>query len=115
MITRASQPGEINYEAIDRFTIPHASAGVVLGAARLPFWAVALIAVGWELVERPLKDAAPSLFPRRSQDSAVNATFDALAMIGGWALWRYVINQQTPDIARNGSREPGTRVLSIRR
>jgi hypothetical protein len=89
MNARPSLPGEINYEPIDRYTVPHAAAGVVLGAARLPLWAVALVAVGWELVERPLKDAHPSLFPRQSQDSLANAAVDALAMVGGWALWRY--------------------------
>ena len=78
----------INYAPVDRYTIAHFAAGEIMGAARLPFWAVALVAVSWELLERPMKDAHPTLFPRQTQDSLANATFDALAMVGGWWSFR---------------------------
>ena len=86
--TRKALPGEINYEPVDKYTLAHFAAGELMGAARLPLWMVVTIAVGWELAERPLKDAYPSLFPSQSQDSTMNATFDALAMIAGWVVFK---------------------------
>lgn len=75
----------INTDPVDRFTAGHAAVGVIMGLARVPWWAAIGIAIGWELVETPLKRAVPRAFPHASPDSATNATFDALAMIAGWA------------------------------
>ena len=87
MPARAALPGEINYEPIDRFTAAHAAVGFVMGAARVPMPLVITAAVGWEIIERPLKRAHSSLFPSQTQDSFQNATVDALAMILGRYLW----------------------------
>lgn len=82
---------EVNHKAVDRFTVAHAAAGILLGLGRVgPGYAVAL-AVGWELVENPLKDAFPDVFPHPSHDSFANAAGDVLAMMGAWAFARYVL------------------------
>lgn len=88
--TRAALPGEINYEPLDRYTAAHAAFGFLMGAARVPLPLAAAAAVGWEIVERPLKRAHPSLFPSGTQDSLANATVDALAMVAGWYLWKWM-------------------------
>jgi hypothetical protein len=45
----------------DKYTLAHYAFGVVLGAARLPWWAALAVAIGWEVVERPLKVAPADL------------------------------------------------------
>lgn len=84
---RKALPGEVNYEPIDRFTAAHAAVGFIMGAARVPMPLVVTAAIGWEVIERPLKRRHPSLFPSQTQDSLANATFDTLAMIAGRYLW----------------------------
>ena len=79
----------INHDPVDRFTGAHAARGVVYGVAGVPWWAAAVAAVGWELAENPLKDRYPEWFPHASHDTAANATFDALAVMGGWALGQF--------------------------
>ncbi len=74
----------INKAPVDRFTLVHGAFGAAMGYADMPAWLVITTAIGWEFVERPLKRALPEFFPRRSQDSLENATFDALAVVGGW-------------------------------
>ncbi len=80
--------GFINGNPIDRFTLAHAAVGGVYGWFGLPWSAVVALAIGWELLERPIKDAVPELFPHPSQDTAENALLDAAAVIGGWWLVR---------------------------
>jgi hypothetical protein len=87
---RIARPGEINGDAVDRFTLAHYAFGVMLGAGRLPWWAVPLVAIGWEALERPLKRHIPGAFPHASQDSWPNMIGDALAVIAGWATFRTV-------------------------
>jgi len=81
-----ARPGEINYDLVDRFTLIHGAVGFVMGSVRVPLPLVALAAIGWELIERPLKRQHPTLFPRRSQDSFQNAVGDALAMMTGYLI-----------------------------
>lgn len=76
--------GEINIQTVDRFTIGHAAFGMMLGLVRTPWYFMIPIAVGWELLERPLKQNIPGLFPHAVQDTVPNAAFDALAMLAGW-------------------------------
>ena len=85
---REAVAGEINYPAVDRFTAAHYAWGVILGAARLPWWGAAIFAVGWEFVERPLKRAMPKAFPHSTQDTIANATGDAIAMMAGYGTWQ---------------------------
>ena len=85
---RAAEPGEINHAVVDRFTIAHFAVGVLMGAGRMPWWGALAIAVGWELVERPLKRSAPQIFPHATQDTVQNAVGDAVAMMAGWVSWQ---------------------------
>lgn len=85
---RTARPGEINGDPLDRYTIGHFAAGVLLGLGRVPLGWTIVLAIGWELVERPLKDAYPGLFPHASQDTFANAALDATAVVAGWGTMR---------------------------
>lgn len=71
---------------VDRFTLAHAGVGAAYGLLGLGWGTVVTLAIGWELLERPLKDAIPQAFPHASQDTAANALTDVVAVIGGWWL-----------------------------
>ena len=81
-------PGEINYPLVDRWTVGHAALGSVLGLIKMPAWATITIAVGWEIIERPLKNQFPDMFPHSTQDTFANSLMDAIAVIGAWGLMR---------------------------
>jgi len=87
---RTGRRGEINGDVVDRFTLAHGAAGAVAGAIAVPFWAALLIAVGWEIVERPLKRSIPSAFPHATQDTLGNMTGDVLGFMAGWWAARAV-------------------------
>lgn len=87
-IQRRARPSEINGAAVDRFTFGHAALGVILGLKEVPFWFAATVAIGWEVIENPLKDAFPDAFPVATHDSLANATCDALAVMAGRAAMR---------------------------
>ncbi len=83
---RVARPGEVNWGPFDQFTLMHVAVGAAQGAWGLPFWFAAVWGVGWELVERPFKRAVPQWFPHATQDTAPNALWDAMAVMGGWWL-----------------------------
>ena len=62
-----ADPGTINGDAIDRFTLAHAASGAVAGALRSPWWATLTGALLWEIVERPLKNKYPFDAGHRSE------------------------------------------------
>jgi hypothetical protein len=95
-LARAARRGEINGDALDRFTIAHGAAGVLMGLGRVPWWGALVLAVGWELAERPLKRVIPRAFPHASQDSLANATCDVLAVMAGWGAMQ-LFPQIRPD------------------
>ena len=78
----------INKDAIDRFTLAHFAVGYGLGRIGVSFPISAAIALGWELLERPLKEQRPNLFPNPSQDSAPNALIDVGAVLMGHIIAR---------------------------
>lgn len=78
----------INHQPVDRFTLIHAFSGVIAGRLGLSPGVVIAIAVGWEVLERPLKRKYPAFFPHPSQDTLINATFDAGAMVLAYYLTR---------------------------
>ena len=80
--------GETNGDAFDRFTIAHAGFGALLGVLRVTPVTAAVIAVGWEFLERPLKDRFPQVFPNATQDTLQNAAGDVLGVLVGYALSR---------------------------
>ena len=82
--TRTARPGEVNYPVVDRFTLIHAGFGALLsimGASRNQALAVA---IGWELIERPLKRTMPQIFPHSTQDTIPNMAGDAIANYLGY-------------------------------
>jgi len=91
---REAVRGEINYPPVDRFTAAHYAWGVIMGAARLPWWGALTIAIGWEILERPLKRAVPGAFPHSTQDTVANAVGDAVGMMAGWGTWRLLARER---------------------
>jgi hypothetical protein len=43
------------------------------------------LAIGWEVLENQVKDAAPQLFPRPIDDTPLNAALDIVFLMSGWA------------------------------
>jgi hypothetical protein len=77
-----------NEAAVDRFTLAHLALGYGLGRIGVSFPISAAIALGWELLERPLKERSPNLFPNPSQDSSPNALMDVGAVLLGHIIAR---------------------------
>lgn len=86
-----ARKGEVNYHMFDRYTVAHFATGIGLGVMRLNWWQAAIFAIGWELIETPLKRAIPRAFPYSSEDTLANATGDALGMMAGWAIWQLIV------------------------
>lgn len=85
-----SKPGEVNYDFFDRYTVAHFATGIGLGVMRLNWWQAALFAIGWEIIESPLKRAVPRAFPYSSEDTLANAAGDVLGMMAGWGSWQLI-------------------------
>jgi hypothetical protein len=81
-----AKPGEVNYGFVDRFTFVHFGIGVLYGYLTLGFGWVALLAVGWEVVEDQLKLRVPRVFPHATADTWKNSLGDVLAVLSGWVL-----------------------------
>ena len=77
-----------NVAPFDRFTIAHVAIGVILGLNKMTPLGITTFAVGWEIVEQPLKRKFSGMFPVSSPDSLPNMTVDALSVIAGWGLIR---------------------------
>lgn len=84
-----AKPGEINYSAFDRFTIVHFLIGSAYSYFNLPFLLVLFFAIGWEIIENPLKVKLHWLFPHGTADSFTNAASDTIAVILGWGVTEY--------------------------
>ena len=80
-----AKPGEVNHDCVDRFTFVHATIGVVYGLVGLGFTSACVLAIGWELIENPLKAYVPRVFPNATRDTLRNALCDTLAVLGGWS------------------------------
>lgn len=81
---QTAKPGQINHATVDRFTLGHVAIGVIMGLVNVPpTWAWA-VAIGWELLERPLKKNIPEIFPHPEQDTLPNAIGDIAAMLIGY-------------------------------
>ncbi len=80
----------MNYAFVDRFTLVHAAIGGVYALLGFGALLAFVLAVGWELVENPLKAHVPALFPNATRDTLRNATGDVIALLCGWALVRWL-------------------------
>lgn len=102
MKINTATPGCIDHHTVDRYTFAHAGVGAVMGLLRAPWWLAVGAAVGWEIVERPLKEAYPHLFHQATNDTMDNAVTDAAAWIMGWAVTRRL----TDGYALRWARDP---------
>jgi hypothetical protein len=90
-----AKPGEINYVPVDRFTTAHFASGYLIGAAGVSDAEMLVAAVGFEILERFLKEWIPQYFPHPSQDTVSNAVVDVVAlMVGGWIGRKYLANPE---------------------
>jgi hypothetical protein len=87
-------PGEINYDPLDRYSFAHAGMGALMGLFRLPWYVTVLTAVGWDLLERPLKEELPELFPNHTQDTPQHVVTDAAAWLIGWAITKQLMDRR---------------------
>lgn len=85
-----ARDGEVNFSLFDRYTVAHYATGIGLGVMRLKWWQALIFAVGWEIVESPLKRAIPKAFPYSSEDTLTNAAGDVLGMMAGWGTWKLI-------------------------
>ena len=60
---------------------------MLYGNFGIAFPLTTFLAIGWEIIERRLKELRPDLFPHPSQDTPVNALFDVAAVILGRTLF----------------------------
>lgn len=86
-----AKPGEVNYDFVDRFTFVHFAIGVVYGWLGLSAIWTGVLAVGWELIENPLKAYAPVVFPHASRDRLRNSIGDTLAVMSGWIAFHLAV------------------------
>ncbi len=87
---RPAKPGEINYPMLDRFTFAHLAIGCVYSFLGFDFILVGLLAIGWELIENPIKANMPWMFPHGTSDTLQNAIGDVLAVLVGWGATQYL-------------------------
>lgn len=96
--------GATTVEPADRFTIGHGMIGFLTGLASMPWYYTLGIAVGWELIENPLKRAAPQIFPVGKPDTLANATLDVAAWMLGWTMTKALPPGPVPQIWRGARR-----------
>lgn len=71
---------------VDRYTLGHGMVGFLAGLRGVPWYWTLATAIGWELVENPLKRALPEVFPVAVPDTLENAGLDVAAWMAGWGL-----------------------------
>ena len=76
----------MNTELFDRFTLFHLLAGYAAKKFGISFTTTILFSIAFELLESPLKQANPDLFPHPSPDTPTNMIGDTIAVIVGWNL-----------------------------
>jgi len=84
---------------VDRFTLGHAMVGFLASLAGVPWWGTLGFAIGWEIVENPLKRAVPGVFPQAIPDTLENAALDVAAMMAGFGAARLIPpEKKLPDV-----------------
>jgi hypothetical protein len=85
---RKALPGEVNHDLVDRWTLGHLGAGWGLGLVRAPWWVALGIALGWELVENPLKRHVFRSMIGSTQDTFANSVVDVITLMVGWGMMK---------------------------
>ena len=89
---KPSQPGEINYGWVDRFTIVHFLIGCTYGWLNVNVWIMLMLAIGWEVIENALKANLPFIFPHGTADTLKNIIGDCVAVVIGWWIIKLANN-----------------------
>lgn len=82
----------------DRFTLGHGMVGACLGLAGVPWWFALAVAVGWDVIENPLKRALPRVFPDQRPDTLPHVAVDISAWMLGYGLMKLLPPGPVPDI-----------------
>jgi hypothetical protein len=70
---------------VDRYTLGHFMVGFLSGMRGvIPWYGSLALAVGWELIENPLKQAVAQIFPVAIPDTIENAAIDVAAWMAGF-------------------------------
>jgi hypothetical protein len=83
---RKARPGEINHGPFDRWTLGHLGAGWGFGLFRAPWWVALGAAIGWEIIENPLKRHVFRSMVGSTQDTTVNSIVDMIVFMAGWGM-----------------------------
>lgn len=86
-------------DLVDLYTLGHAAAGAI--CARLGWsWETTLVlALVWEVIENPLKDEYPHMFPDACHDRIENAVVDVIATLAGWYVFRDAAMPEGEELA----------------
>ena len=76
----------MNTELFDRFTLFHLLAGYVAKKFGISFTKTVIFSIAFEILESPLKQSNPDLFPHPSPDTPKNMFGDTIAVLVGWQL-----------------------------
>tara|TARA_R100000655_G_scaffold66105_4_gene104520 strand:+ start:2017 stop:2355 length:339 start_codon:yes stop_codon:yes gene_type:complete len=90
----------VNRTAVDQYTLLHIVSGVAIFFILKLFgkdWPILalILAIGWEIFEPMAKEWNPDVFPNPSKDSAINKTFDVIAVMVGYYGARMLTRRRT--------------------
>jgi hypothetical protein len=83
-LVKKSDPGSIDSKPIDRWSIVHCGAGVVMGLYAVPFLVVVLLTVLWELFEMLVPGFGDT-------EIAANRITDLTLAWAGWFVFRLIV------------------------
>jgi hypothetical protein len=81
-----ARPGETNHDFVDGFFFAHCAVGLGLALLGVGPAGALGVAVGWELLERQLKDHVRWIFPVATQDTLSNLVGDVVGVMLGWLV-----------------------------
>ena len=66
---------------MDKYTVVHATVGMMMGMGGAPPWAAFLGTIVWESAEPQLKATMPEMFPRSTTDTVQNKLGDSASLL----------------------------------
>lgn len=79
-------PNAANGRPFDRFSLLHFAGGAVMGMLDFRPAPALAAAIGWDVLERPLKDFFPQFFPVATQDSPRHVMCDVACVMTGYTV-----------------------------
>lgn len=80
-----AKPRAVCGRPLDAYTFAHLAAGAAFGVGGLSMGKTLIAAVGWEFLERGLKEMTPNTFKPAVQETFSNSFTDVVAVMLGWA------------------------------